>query len=291
MGKAFTSEEYAALINAALDGYVPLCGDERDAVTEAMRYSLKNGGKRVRPMLLLEFFRVSGGDVSDALPLACALEMIHTYSLIHDDLPCMDDDDLRRGQPSCHKQFGEATALLAGDGLLTLAFSVASKAALPPEKLLSCIAVLADAAGYCGMIGGQTMDLQHEDKVIDAELLRATDRLKTGQLIGAACKIGCLAAGASQVQIEAAERYAENIGLAFQIVDDLLDIVGSAEELGKPIGSDAEKNKSTYPALLGADESRRLVRELTDQAVSELQCFAEPAFLAAFAEKMANRTN
>lgn len=291
MHNAFTNEEYLALINEALDGFVPLCGDERDLVAKAMRYSLKNGGKRVRPVLLLEFTRVCGGDVNAALPLACALEMIHTYSLIHDDLPCMDDDDFRRGQPSCHKQFGEATALLAGDGLLTLAFSVASKALLAPERLLPCLTTLADAAGYLGMIGGQTMDLQHEEQTISAELLRATDRLKTGQLICAACRIGCLAAGAGQEKIDAAQCYAENIGLAFQIVDDLLDITGSAEELGKPIGSDEEKNKSTYPALLGLDESRRLVGELTEQALNALRCFDDAAFLASFAEKLAKRTN
>ena len=291
MNKAFTAEEYLALINEALDRYVPLCGDERDAVTLAMRYSLQNGGKRVRPMLLLEFNRICGGCVQDALPLACALEMIHTYSLIHDDLPCMDDDDFRRGRPSCHKQFGEATALLAGDGLLTLAFSVAAGASLAPERTLACLAELAQAAGYRGMIGGQTMDLQHEDQTIDADLLRQTDRLKTGQLILAACRIGCLAAGAAPERIAAAETYAENIGLAFQIVDDLLDITGTAEELGKPIGSDAEKNKSTYPALLGLNESRRLVRALTDEAINALACFEEASFLGAFAEKLANRTN
>ena len=291
MNKAFTNEEYTVMINAALNQAVPLCGDERDAVTKAMRYSLANGGKRVRPVLLLEFNRVCGGNVTNALPLACAIEMIHTYSLIHDDLPCMDDDDFRRGKPSCHKQFGEATALLAGDGLLTLAFSVAAKAPLPPENLLPCLAVLADTAGYRGMIGGQTMDLQHEDKAVDAELLRATDRLKTGQLICAACRIGCLAAGAAEEQVAAAEAYAESIGLAFQIVDDLLDITGTAEELGKPIGSDAEKNKSTYPALLGLDESRRLVQELTQQAINALSCFDENSFLIGFAEKLANRTN
>ncbi len=291
MHKSISNQEYLALINEALDAFVPLCGDERDEVAQAMRYSLQNGGKRVRPILLLEFNRVCGGSAASAMPLACALEMIHTYSLIHDDLPCMDDDDFRRGKPSCHKQFCESTALLAGDGLLTLAFSVASKASIPPERLLPCLTALADAAGYLGMIGGQTMDLQHENRQISAELLRATDRLKTGRLISAACRIGCLAAGASKEQIAAAENYAENIGLAFQIVDDLLDITGTAEELGKPIGSDTEKNKSTYPALLGLEESRRLVHELTDKAVRALDCFDEPSFLREFAEKMANRTN
>lgn len=291
MIKSYTQEEYISLINDALDKLVPLCGDERDSVAQAMRYSLKNGGKRVRPMLLLEFFRLCGGDVPCALPLACALEMIHTYSLIHDDLPCMDDDDFRRGKPSCHKQFGEATALLAGDGLLTLAFSVASKAPISPERLVSCLTLLADCAGYLGMIGGQTMDLQHEGKTIDAELLCSTDRLKTGQLICAACKLGCLAAGAGEAELKCAEQYAENIGLAFQIVDDLLDLVGTAEELGKPIGSDVGNEKSTYPALLGMEQSRQLVNDLTENAVAALDIFENGSFLADYAKKLASRTN
>ncbi|MBR6634942.1 MAG: polyprenyl synthetase family protein, partial [Clostridia bacterium] len=189
-----------------------------------MLYSLKNGGKRVRPMLVLEFCRVCGGDVQAALPFACAVEMIHTYSLIHDDLPCMDDDDFRRGMPSCHKQYGEATALLAGDGLLTLAFSVLSKAALSAERKIEAVKVLADCAGHLGMIGGQTMDLAHEGQKITLDQLRKTDALKTGRLIRCACALGCIAAGADEEMHKAAEKYADSIGLAFQIVDDLLDI-------------------------------------------------------------------
>ena len=282
---------YAQLINSALEDYVQFTGDEEDRVTEAMLYSLKNGGKRVRPMLVLEFCRVCGGDVESALPFACAIEMIHTYSLIHDDLPCMDDDDFRRGMPSCHKKYDYATALLAGDGLLTLAFSVASGANLQPDKVVKAVKLLADCAGYRGMIGGQTMDLQHEGQSITVEQLRKTDALKTGKLIYAACMLGCIAASADEKLIEAARVYAESIGLAFQIVDDILDITSTAEELGKPIGSDEGKGKSTYPALLGFENSKELIAQLTDEAVAAVSVFGEKGeFLANYARQLSVRT-
>ncbi|MBO5360863.1 MAG: polyprenyl synthetase family protein [Clostridia bacterium] len=285
------ANSYIKLINSALEDYVQFTGDEEDRVTEAMLYSLKIGGKRVRPMLVLEFCRVCGGDVNLALPFACALEMIHTYSLIHDDLPCMDDDDFRRGMPSCHKKYDYATALLAGDGLLTLAFSVVSGAQLPSEKVVKAVKLLADCAGYRGMIGGQTMDLQHEGQSITVEQLRKTDALKTGKLIYAACVLGCIAASADEKAIEAAKIYAENIGLAFQIVDDVLDITSTAEELGKPIGSDESNGKSTYPALLGFEKSKALVAQLTDEAVAAVSVFGEKgAFLADYARKLSVRT-
>ncbi len=286
-----TANSYIRLINLSLEDYVQFTGGEEDKVTEAMLYSLKNGGKRVRPMLVLEFCRVCGGDVKAALPFACALEMIHTYSLIHDDLPCMDNDDFRRGMPSCHKKFGYATALLAGDALLTLAFSVASRADMKPERIVEAIRVLADCAGYRGMIGGQTMDLQHEGKSITAEQLRKTDALKTGRLIYAACVLGCIAASADEKSVRSAEIYAENIGLAFQIVDDLLDITSTAEELGKPIGSDEEKCKSTYPALLGFESSKELISRLTDEAIEAVSVFGDNgAFLADYARQLSVRT-
>lgn len=285
------ANSYIKLINSALEDYVQFTGDEEDRVTEAMLYSLKIGGKRVRPMLVLEFCRVCGGDVNLALPFACALEMIHTYSLIHDDLPCMDDDDFRRGMPSCHKKYDYATALLAGDGLLTLAFSVVSGAQLPSEKVVKAVKLLADCAGYRGMIGGQTMDLQHEGQSITVEQLRKTDALKTGKLIYAACHLGCIAASADEKAIEAAKLYAENIGLAFQIVDDVLDITSTAEELGKPIGSDESNGKSTYPALLGFEKSKALVAQLTDEAVNAVAVFGEKGeFLADYARKLSVRT-
>lgn len=288
--KQYSQEEYISLINDTLYSFVELTGGEEDTVSNAMLYSLKNGGKRVRPMLVLEFCRACGGDVEAALPLACAIEMIHTYSLIHDDLPCMDDDDFRRGMPSCHKQFGEATALLAGDGLLTLAFSVAALAKLNSNIVVKAVKLLADCAGHLGMIGGQTMDLQHEGHDITLEQLRKTDALKTGRLIRAACVLGCLAADADSEKIDAAAAYAENIGLAFQIVDDLLDITSTVEELGKPIGSDKENEKSTYPALLGFERSKEYVDELTQDAVNALGVFAqEGGFLADYAKKLAKR--
>ncbi len=290
MNKAYSEKEYVELINHALYGFVELTGGEEDEVSEAMLYSLKNGGKRVRPMLVLEFCRVCGGDVQAALPFACAVEMIHTYSLIHDDLPCMDDDDFRRGMPSCHKQYGEATALLAGDGLLTLAFSVLSKANLPAERKIEAVRVLADCAGHLGMIGGQTMDLAHEGQNITLEQLRRTDALKTGRLIRCACALGCIAAGADGEMRKAAQKYADSIGLAFQIVDDLLDITSTAEELGKPIGSDEENEKSTYPALLGMEKSVQLVDELTAEAVDSLKIFGDNSrFLADYAVRLSKR--
>lgn len=290
MNKACSEKEYIELINNALYGFVELTGGEEDEVSKAMLYSLKNGGKRVRPMLVLEFCRVCGGDIQAALPFACAVEMIHTYSLVHDDLPCMDDDDFRRGMPSCHKQFGEATALLAGDGLLTLAFSVLSKSDLSAEKKVEAVKVLADCAGHLGMIGGQTMDLAHEGQKITLEQLRKTDALKTGRLIRCACALGCIAAGADKEMYLAAEKYADSIGLAFQIVDDLLDITSTAEELGKPVGSDEENEKSTYPALLGMEKSVQLVDELTAEAVDSLKLFGDNSrFLADYAVKLSKR--
>lgn len=291
MFNEITVEKYTDLINSALPKYINLTGDEEDKVAQAMLYSLGIGGKRVRPMLVLEFCRVCGGNVEDALPFACAIEIIHTYSLIHDDLPCMDDDDYRRGMLSCHKKFDYATALLAGDGLLTLAFSVAAGASLPEKSVVKAIKLLSDCAGYLGMIGGQTMDLQHEGMSVGIDKLQKTDALKTGKLICAACALGCIAAQADEIKLKAAETYAENIGLAFQIVDDLLDITSTAEELGKPIGSDAENNKSTYPALLGIDQSRKLVAELTENAVNAVSVFGEEGdFLADYARKLSVRT-
>ena len=200
-----------------IESYLDTAVGGTDIVSEAMRYSLSGGGKRIRPVLALEFCRICGGDVQKALPFAAAVEMMHTYSLVHDDLPCMDDDDLRRGKPACHIRYGYANALLAGDGLLTLAFETLTKAALPPERIARACAVLAREAGHLGMIGGQTMDLENEGKAVTLDTLRTTDALKTVCLIRAACVLGCIAAGADDEQIHAAEAYAEGLGLAFQI--------------------------------------------------------------------------
>ena len=286
--------DHSSRIDTALFGYLP-SGDLREqALIDSMRYSLEAGGKRVRPRLVLEFCELCGGDIEAALPFACAVEMIHTYSLIHDDLPCMDDDDLRRGKPSNHRVFGEDTALLAGDALLTLAFEVISRdetAELAGDRACRLAAkTLSHYAGAVGMVGGQVIDLQNEGQRAPIEVLREMDFKKTANLIMAACELGCIAAGADEEKRRAAASYGEAIGIAFQIEDDILDVTSSDEELGKPVGSDGENEKSTYVSLLGVDECRRLVRELTDDAKNALSSFeGDTASLSDFAEALANR--
>ncbi len=280
---------YLDEINSALKEYLPAADD---VVSQAMRYSVENGGKRIRPALLLEFCRVCGGDYKKAVPFACALEMIHTYSLIHDDLPCMDNDDFRRGKPSCHIAFGEEYALLAGDALLTLAFETAMKSNLSAEITVKAAKELAKAAGVMGMVGGQVLDLQNEGKKVGIPDLQKTDELKTGELIRAACVLGCVCAGADDKKIAAAEKYAHDIGIAFQIVDDILDVTSDEETLGKPIGSDEENQKSTYVSLLGIEKSRKTAEELTLNAQKALDAFdGDVTSLKDFAEKLKNRKN
>lgn len=280
---------YLDEINSALKEYLPAADD---VVSQAMRYSVENGGKRIRPALLLEFCRVGGGDYKKAVPFACALEMIHTYSLIHDDLPCMDNDDFRRGKPSCHIAFGEEYALLAGDALLTLAFETAMKSNLSAEITVKAAKELAKAAGVMGMVGGQVLDLQNEGKKVGVSDLQKTDELKTGELIRAACVLGCVCAGADDKKIAAAEKYAHDIGIAFQIVDDILDVTSDEETLGKPIGSDEENQKSTYVSLLGIEKSRKTAEELTLNAQKALDAFdGDVSSLKDFAEKLKNRKN
>ena len=260
------------MINEALEKYLPE-GD--DIVSEAMKYSVRNGGKRIRPMLTLEFCRACGADPEKALPFACAVEMIHTYSLIHDDLPCMDDDDYRRGKPSCHVAFGEANALLAGDALLTLAFETAVKADVASENVVRAVKELSYSAGILGMVGGQVLDLQNENKALTLAELEQIHNLKTGELIRVACVLGCVAAGAGEEKIKSAEAYARGIGLTFQIVDDILDVTSDAETLGKPIGSDAENKKTTYVSLLGIEKSKEVAAELTQKAKEALAVYEE----------------
>ena len=280
---------YLDEINSALKEYLPAADD---VVSQAMRYSVENGGKRIRPALLLEFCRVCGGDYKKAVPFACALEMIHTYSLIHDDLPCMDNDDFRRGKPSCHIAFGEEYALLAGDALLTLAFETAMKSNLSAEITVKAAKELAKAAGVMGMVGGQVLDLQPEGKKVGVSDLQKTDELKTGELIRAACVLGCVCAGADDKKIAAAEKYAHDIGIAFQIVDDILDVTSDEETLGKPIGSDEENQKSTYVSLLGIEKSRKTAEELTLNAQKALDAFdGDVSSLKDFAEKLKNSKN
>lgn len=244
---------------------------------DAMYYSLLAGGKRIRPVLLLECCRLCGGDPERALPFAGAIEMIHTYSLIHDDLPCMDDDDLRRGRPTNHKVYGEATAVLAGDGLLTAAFEwmLDPSVGLPPERVLEAAGVLARAAGAQGMVGGQVLDMAGEGHSMGLAEVEELQRLKTGALIRAAAEMGCILAGGSMEQRRAVCGYAERIGLAFQIQDDILDVVGDERTLGKPVGSDAKSEKNTFVTLKGVEECRRLVDKLTGEAVEALSVFGD----------------
>lgn len=263
-----------------------------DAMLDAMAYSLSNGGKRIRPVLTLEFCRVCGGDYKAAIPFALGVEMIHTYSLIHDDLPCMDNDDMRRGKPSSHKVYGEANALLAGDGLLTLAFETVLSADISADKKALAALELAKAAGVSGMIGGQVMDLANEGRSVTLDEIKATDRLKTGEMIRVAAVMGCIAAGAGSEMIAAAEKYCENIGLAFQIVDDILDVTSDDVTLGKPVGSDSENEKSTYVSHLGIEKSEVYARELTAQAKAALDIFGnEGEFLSELADKLSERKN
>ena len=285
------------IVEQALHQYMlPAEGDFAGHV-EAMRYSLFVGGKRVRPILCLAAGRcVSDDPAIDTLllPAACALECIHTYSLIHDDLPAMDDDELRRGQATCHKKFGEAEAILAGDGLLTYGFDLLSNPDLPgPEAAirLQLISTLAKAAGSLGMVGGQYLDIDSEEKEIPFALLQTIHRAKTGALITAAVRMGALGGRATSEELQAITEYGNAVGLAFQIVDDLLDVTASTEQLGKTAGSDAEHGKATYPAFFGVDKTRSLAQEAVNRAVAALDCFddrAEP--LRALADYIYSRT-
>ena len=248
---------------------------------EAMEYSLLAGGKRVRPVLTLEACRMCGGKVEDALPFACGVEMIHTYSLIH--------DDLRRGRPTNHVVYGEATAILAGDGLLTAAFGQLTKAELPPERIVSAVATLSAAAGPAGMVGGQALDMAGEGHALSRGELELLQSLKTGALISAATQLGGIAAGATQEQLKQLDRYAQALGLAFQVRDDMLDVISSDQELGKPVGSDRANEKSTFVNALGLENCAQLVEKLSQQAADALADFDQPEFLVWLAHALAGR--
>ncbi len=261
-----------------------------EKLADAMAYSLLSGGKRIRPILTLEACRFSGGEPETALPFACAVEMIHTYSLIHDDLPCMDDDDFRRGKPSNHKIFGQATAVLAGDALLTSAFEVLSKAPkLTEGQRLRAVACLSAAAGPNGMVAGQILDMAAPLHTLSAAQVQAIERLKTGSMIVASARLGCIAAHAEEAREAALCLYAEKIGLAFQIQDDILDVQGSEAELGKPIGSDAENEKTTFVTLHGLAACGEMVARLTEEAIAAVQGYPESAFLCELAQLLAGR--
>ena len=263
-----------------------------ETLAESMRYSLLAGGKRVRPVLVLEFAKAAGGNMEDALDAACAVEMLHTYSLIHDDLPCMDDDDLRRGKPTNHVVYGECTAVLAGDALQAECFKILANSGLPAERVVKMVQYLSNAAGLMGICGGQALDIAGEGKSLNAEEITKIHSLKTASLLVACAKMGVAAADGSESQIKAAEEYAENLGIAFQIRDDILDVISTTEELGKPVGSDDENEKSTFVALFGVDKCIELVEKKTKAAISAVEsAFEDTAFLKWFAEYLAGRGN
>ena len=274
-------EERRQLVNRALEAYLPAVRGPAFRVVQAMHYSLFVGGKRLRPILCLAAAEAVGGDAGEALPVACALEMVHTYSLIHDDLPAMDDDDLRRGQPTCHKKFDEATAILAGDGLLTEAFHILAAAAPRFEGreavLLDVTELLAKAAGYRGMVGGQMLDLMAEGRQISFKELELIHRFKTGALLTAATRSGALVGGGNRQEVTALTGYGEKFGLAFQVTDDLLDVEGDTAEMGKAAGQDEKRRKATYPALVGLEASRQWAGRLVEEAVAALEPFPDRA--------------
>lgn len=271
------TRQYVDQIEVALKEYLPKTGGLQEKLVEAMTYSLLDGGKRIRPILVLEFNRLCGGTKQAAMPFACAVEMVHTYSLIHDDLPCMDDDDMRRGKLSNHKKYGEDMALLAGDALQALAFEIMltkeSIAAAGAERAAVAAGILGQAIGADGMVGGQVIDLLSEGKQIPLETLRNMHACKTGALILACAQMGCVLGGGKEKELEAAKQYAASIGLAFQIVDDILDIEGDTATLGKKVGSDVANHKSTYVSILGIEEAKALVQQLTKQAIDALEVF------------------
>jgi geranylgeranyl diphosphate synthase type II len=267
--------ERAGLVEEYLDRYLPPETAPPAALSRAVRYSLFAGGKRLRPALVLGSAEAVGGSIEDALPAAAAFEMIHTYSLIHDDLPSMDDDSLRRGRPTSHVVFGEAVAILAGDALQSHAFALLADppppCRIPAERRVRAVAELALAAGASGMVGGQVFDLESEGKPVDAAALERIHRHKTGALIRAAARVGAIVAGAADVDLERLTRFGEEAGLGFQIVDDILDVEGSEKTLGKSAGKDARAGKATYPLVHGIPEARRRAEELLASALSRLE--------------------
>ncbi len=287
-----TANEYKEKIDGALESYFKNEDIPQAGLADAMRYSLLAGGKRIRPMLVLEFCRISGGDVEAAMPVACAIEMLHTYSLIHDDLPCMDNDDLRRGRPTNHVVYGECTATLAGDALQAEAFGTILRCGLPSDRRVACAEALADAVGIDGMCGGQYLDMLGEGKVLTEQELTDINSRKTGALLVAACQMGVAAAGGSRIMMDAAGQFGAAIGMAFQIRDDMLDVLSTKEQLGKPIGSDKDEKKNTYMVLMGKDGCEQTVEKLTEFAKNILrEAFTDTDFLNSLADSLAKRFN
>lgn len=271
-------EDDHRLVDAELERLLPAENERPSLIHQAMRYSVFAGGKRVRPILCIEAFRIFSADASVVLPVACSLEFIHTYSLIHDDLPALDNDDLRRGRPTCHKKFGEAMAILAGDALLTLAFEALAGAPLPPAERVALVREIASAAGTRdGMVGGQVADLEAERKQITPETLEYIHRSKTAALIRASIVSGAIAGGASREDQERLRKFGGLIGWAFQVTDDILDVEESSASLGKTAGKDQAQQKATYPALFGLEKSHQFARELATKALAELNAFGAPA--------------
>ena len=286
-----TYEDYRQLTENALKAYFMRPAVPQQLLLDAMGYSVLAGGKRLRGVLVLAFCEACGGSAEDALPVARAVEMLHAYSLIHDDLPCMDDDDLRRGKPTNHKVYGECTAVLAGDALQAEAFGEILRAPLSADVRARCAAALADAAGVDGICGGQLLDMEGEGKPLTESELNEINSRKTGSLFAAACRMGAICGGASPAQEDAAVRYAYHLGVAFQIRDDMLDVLSTTEDFGKPVGSDAASEKNTFMRLYGAEKCMELILALTEKAVAELDAFENRAFLAAFVRSLADRKN
>ena len=282
--------EYKAYIEEFLRNWYDRFADEpQKLLFDAMNYSLQAGGKRLRPVMAFEFCRMCGADWRNAAPLAAAVEMIHTYSLIHDDLPCMDNDDFRRGKPTNHKVYGEAMAVLAGDALLTDAFCVAATAKLQGPAMADAIGILSECAGSLGMVGGQVLDILSEDRQLTEQEVLDIQSRKTGALIRAACALGALAGGANEQQFDAACRFAAALGLAFQIRDDMLDVIGTQEEMGKGVGTDEKKN--TFVRLYGLDRCEELVQRYTDIAIDALGTFEDHNFMEQLALDLTTRRN
>ena len=283
------SREYREFVETYLSNIYRKYADQpQKPLFEAVEYSLLAGGKRLRPIFALDFCRMCGGNYETAAPFAAAIEMIHTYSLIHDDLPCMDNDDFRRGRPTNHKVFGEGMAVLAGDALLTDAFMIAASAKLPNSGDMGrAIGLMAEGAGSLGMVGGQVLDIMSEERELTEQEVIDIQSRKTGALINAACVLGVIAAGGSEEQIAAAGRFAGALGLAFQIRDDMLDVIGNAEELGKATGVDTQKN--TFVRLYGLEKCEELVRKYTRVAIDQLAAFRDVEFVAELAQSLTER--
>ena len=290
MNDLHRANEYRAYIQDFLKAWYERFHDlPQKQLFDAMEYSLLAGGKRLRPVFAFEFCRMCGSDWKAAAPFAAAVEMIHTYSLIHDDLPSMDNDDFRRGHPTNHKVYGEAMAILAGDALLTDAFAVAATAQLPePADMAFAIGMLSECAGSLGMVGGQVLDIQAEQRECTEEDVLAIQDRKTGALISAACVLGTIAGGGTEDQVQAAAQFAAGLGLAFQIRDDMLDVIGTVEEMGQGVGTDSAKN--TFVRLYGLEKCEKLVRKYTDYAINALSVFEDNSFMIELAKSLTDRT-